>query len=302
MLERRAFLAGMGLGASALAACGPGAVAEPPAPAAGAAIKSRIAALEKESGGRLGVFVLDLQSGVRVGHRADERFAMCSTFKILAAAFVLARVDQGEERLDRRVAVRTSDLVAYSPVTQSNAGREMSVAELCAAAVTRSDNAAANLLLRSFGGPEALTAFLRGLGDRVTRLDRMEPALNESAPGDPRDTTSPAAMAVTLGKLCFGAALSESSRRQALDWLIANETGDRRLRAGLPGDWPVGDKTGTGERGTSNDVAVAWPPQGGPLLISAYLTDTTASGEARDAILAAVGRAVAGAWPRSADV
>lgn len=253
-------------------------------------------ALEQRHGGRLGVALVDSGSGARVGHRADERFPMCSTFKALAAALVLARVDRGEERLDRRVVFSSQDLVTYSPVTGERVGEPgMRMDELCHAAVTLSDNTAGNLLLDSFGGPAGLTAFVRGLGDEVTRLDRRETELNEALPGDPRDTTSPAAMAATLGSLLLGQALSAASREQLAAWLIATTTGAQRLRAGLPAQWRIGDKTGTGEHGVTNDVAIAWPPGRAPILITAYYAESPASPDQRSEVLAEVGR-IATAW------
>src|SRR6187399_2891703 len=218
--------------------------------------------LESESGGRLGVCVLDTATGARHVHRGDERFPMCSTFKVLAAAAILARVDAGKEQLARRITFDASALVTYSPVSEKHAGGDgMTLAEICDAAVTLSDNTAANLLLAAIGGPPGLTAYVRGLGDEVTRLDRNEPSLNEALPDDPRDTTTPNAMASSLEALILGtAALSAASREQLTAWLLANKTGDTRLRAGLAKDWRVGDKTGSGARGTANDIAVIWPP------------------------------------------
>lgn len=253
----------------------------------------RFAALERRHGGRLGVAAFDTGSGRRMGHRADERFAMASTFKFLAAAFVLARCDRGEERLERRIAYGPHDLITYSPTTGRHAGGPgMTVAELCEAAVTLSDNTAANLLLARFGGPAGLTAYVRSLGDGTTRLDRIEPALNEATPGDPRDTTTPAAMLATMEKLLVGEALSRASREQLTAWLVANKTGDQRLRAGVPSGWRVGDKTGTGEHAATNDVAILWPPGGAPILVAAYFTEAQASEPERSAVLADVARIV----------
>ena len=250
--------------------------------------------LESESGGRLGVCVLETATGTRHVHRGDERFPMCSTFKALAAAAILARVDAGKEVLARRITFDASALVTYSPVTEKRVGGDgMTLAEICDAAVTLSDNAAANLLLASIGGPPGLTAFARGLGDEVTRLDRNEPSLNEALPDDPRDTTTPNAMASTLRTLILGTtALSAASREQLTAWLLANKTGDTRLRAGLAKDWRVGDKTGSGARGTANDIAVIWPPNKSPIVITAYLTGATVSTAQQNATLASVARAV----------
>jgi beta-lactamase class A len=254
-----------------------------------------LAELERRNGGRLGVAALDTATGQRLGHRADERFPMCSTFKFLAAAFVLGRVDRGEERLDRRVVFSEADLVTYSPVTKNGVGPAgMSVAELCEAAVTLSDNTAGNLLLASFGGPLALTGFTRTLGDELTRLDRIETALNEATPGDPRDTTAPAAMLGDMQRLLVGDALTAVSREHLVGWLLACKTGAKRLRAGFPADWRVGDKTGGGH-GTANDIAIAWPSGRAPILVAAYYTESTISDDARNAVIAEAGRlAVAG--------
>jgi beta-lactamase class A len=240
------------------------------------------------------VMAFDTTSGRRAGHRSDERFPICSTFKLLATALVLARVDRGEEQLGRRVVYAEKEVVAYSPVTKDHAGPAgLSVAELCEAAMTQSDNTAANLLLASFGGPAALTAYLRSQGDMTTRLDRIEPDLNEALPDDPRDTTTPAAMVATMERLLLRAVLSASSRKMLTGWLVANKTGDKRLRAGLPADWRVGDRTGTGANGTANDVAIVWPGDDAPILIAVYYTGSTISDEARNAVIAEAGGIVA---------
>jgi beta-lactamase class A len=251
--------------------------------------------LERASGGRLGVCVLDTATGARHGHRGDERFPMCSTFKALAAAAVLAQVDAGKEQLSRRITFDASALVTYSPVTEKHVKDGMTLAEICEAAVTLSDNTAGNLLLAALGGPAGLTAFARSLGDQFTRLDRNEPTLNEALPDDIRDTTTPNAMASTLQALVLGTkALSAPSREQLTAWLIANKTGDTRLRAGFARDWRIGDKTGAGARGTNNDVGVVWPPNKAPVVITAYLTGATASAAEQNATIASVARAVSG--------
>ena len=249
--------------------------------------------LESASGGRLGVCVLDTATGARHAYRGDERFPMCSTFKALAAAAILAQVDAGKEQLSRRINYDASALVTYSPVTEKHVGDGMTLGEICEAAVTLSDNTAGNLLLAALGGPAGLTAYLRSLGDQFTRLDRNEPSLNEALPDDIRDTTTPNAMASTLQALVLGTkALSAPSREQLTAWLIANKTGDTRLRAGLAKDWRIGDKTGAGARGTNNDVAVVWPPNRAPIVITAYLTGATVSAMEQNATIASVARAV----------
>jgi beta-lactamase class A len=263
-----------------------------PGPLAG--LSDELERIEAESGGRLGVAVRYIGARCFVGHRSDERFPMCSTFKLLAAAAVLKRVEKGEETLDRRVKIAASNIVVNSAVTKDRVGGEgMTMAELCQAAMTFSDNTAGNLILAGLGGPQALTAYARSLGDAVTRLDRIEPDLNEALADDVRDTTSPTAMLKNIEALVLGNALAEQSRQQLTGWLLGNKTGDTRLRAGLPAEWRVGDKTGSGEHGTTNDVGVAWPPGSAPLLVAIYLTGTMANGDQRNRTIASVGRAIA---------
>jgi beta-lactamase class A len=254
----------------------------------------RMAALEAGVGGRLGVSIVDTSHGGSWGYRADERFPMCSTFKFLAAAAVLKRVDLGEERLERRIVYGREALVPYSPTTGKHVGGEgLSVSALCEAAMTLSDNTAANLLLESMGGPAGLTAFIRTLGDDQTRLDRNEPTLNEAVPGDPRDTTTPAAMTADLRGIVLGNALNAASRTLVTQWLLHNKTGDKRVRAGLPAGWKVGDKTGTGNRGSTNTVGVAWTPGGAPLLFAVYLTETAAAEDKRNGVHSEIGKLIA---------
>jgi beta-lactamase class A len=218
---------------------------------------------------------------------------MCSTHKALSAAAILARVDQGKERLDRRVRFGSDEVLPYSPGTKAYAGAEgMTIAAICEAAVTLSDNTAANLMLSVIGGPVGLTAYLRKLGDGVTRLDRTEPTLNEALPGDPRDTTTPFAMAANLNQLVLGEALSPASRQQLAAWLLASKTGDARLRAGVPQSWRVGDKTGTGDHGTANDVGVFWPPERKPVVVTALITGSNAALDAQSAAIAEVAQGI----------
>lgn len=261
---------------------------------AGSDLRKKLKALERESGGRLGVAVLDTGDGVLdfFQYRGDERFPMCSTFKLLLVAATLARVDRSEETLGRRIAVRKEDLVPWAPFTETRVGADASVEELCAAAMTQSDNVAANLLLPGIGGPPGIAAYARTLGDGSTRLDRNEPELNSAIAGDERDTTTPTAMLGNLRKLLLEDALSPGSRQRLLDWMRANKTGDARLRAGLPKDWRAGDKTGSGANGTTNDIAVLWPPDRPPLLVACYLTGSKLDSENRDALLAKVARAL----------
>ncbi|MBI4951097.1 MAG: class A beta-lactamase [Myxococcales bacterium] len=264
------------------------------APAAVPRRESPFDALEAKIGGRVGVFALDTASGARLEHRADERFAMCSTFKWALAAAVLARVDRGELALDDPIAFGESDLLEYAPATRANVARgQMTIEALADAIVTISDNTAANLLLREVGGPAGLTAFMRSLGDEETRLDRDEPMLNTNLPDDPRDTTTPRAMVGALRAALLGDVLSAPSRALLLGWLERCETGRARLRAGFPPDWRVGDKTGTGNRGACNDVAIATAPGAAPILVAAYVSDGAADKEALEAAHASVASVVA---------
>ncbi|GJD51848.1 Beta-lactamase [Methylobacterium crusticola] len=258
---------------------------------------ARLAQLERRDGGRLGVEVRDTGTGRRFGHRADERFPLCSTFKALAAAAILARVDRAEESLERRMTYAQADLDAYAPVTGRHVADGMTLADICAAAVVWSDNTAGNLMLRALGGPEGVTAFARAHGDTLTRLDRTEPTLNTAIPGDPRDTTTPAAMLGLLEAVLLGEALSPASRARLAGWMTESPTGAKRLRAGVPADWQVADKTGTGENGTANVVALVRRPGGAPLLASVYLTGSPAEPDARNALHAEVGRLIARTFP-----
>jgi beta-lactamase class A len=288
MLARRQFLRWTGAAAaSALAAT---ALAKTPprtaAPAPALAAARDFAALEAASGGRLGVTLLDTASGQRIGHRQDERFPMCSTFKFVLCAAVLRQADAGRLDLDRRVPMRAEDLINHAPVTGRHIGKDLTVRDLCRATMITSDNPAANLLLGVVGGPPAVTRFLRDHGDAVTRNDRLEPEMNRFAPGDPRDTTSPAAMAASLQRFLLGDVLAPASRQQLADWLIDNETGDERLRAGLSKAWRVGDKTGSNGKDTTNDIAMLWPLAGGtPWVLTSYLQGATVDDAGRNDVL-----------------
>jgi beta-lactamase class A len=248
----------------------------------------------------LGVYAVDVGSGSAISYRANERFAMCSTFKVLAVAAVLARVDRGEERRDRHVLYTRADLLAYAPITRLHVGEGfMTVSALCEAAIEYSDNTAANLLLKALGGPKSVTEYARSLGDPVTTLNRFEPALNSAIPGDSRDTTTPAAIAADLRRVVLASALSATSSRELTAWLRHCRTGRSLLRAGLPPSWIVGDKTGLGGRtnaagasDTRNDIAIAWPPHKDPLIIAAYLTGSQLPAAQRDASIASVARIV----------
>ena len=234
-------------------------------------------ALETRIGGMVGVGAIDTATGKFVGHWPDMRFAMCSTFKWLLAAQCLSLSDKGQLKLSESLPLIEADLLEYAPVTKANVAKgAMTVAELCRAMVEVSDNTAANLVLARVGGPPAFTAYCRSIGDQSTRLDRNEPSLNTNFAGDQRDTTTPRAMVQTLQTVLTGDVLSRAGRDTLIGWMVASTTGLARLRAGLPKDWKVGDKTGTGTRAAINDVAIAWPPGRKPIVIAAYLSGSRA--------------------------
>lgn len=281
MFTRRATLAG-GL---ALAACSHR--GDPDQAARTQAMLRRIEQRLGE-GGRLGLAAYDTGSGARISYRADERFAMASTFKWLLAAAALERLPH-----DRVLNFSQSDLIDWSPSTSERVGEGgLSVNELCEAAVTVSDNTAANLLLNELGGPGDFTNWLHNNVDVLTRIDRMEPALNENAEGDIRDTTTPASQIRAMRRLLVGNELRRSNRERLRAWMVASRTGLERLRAGLPDEWRVGDKTGTGANGAVNDVAIAWPTKKLPILIACYLDRGTADAATRNAVHAEVARLV----------
>ncbi|MBP2453037.1 class A beta-lactamase [Mycolicibacterium lutetiense] len=235
------------------------------APVFAAPVDDRIAELEGRHNALIGLYAANLDSGRTLTHRSDEMFAMCSTFKGYAAARVLQLVGSGRLSLDNRVFVDPEAIVPNSPVTETHAGAEMTLAQLCQAALQRSDNTAANLLLKTIGGPAAITAFARSVGDERTRLDRWEVELNAAIPGDPRDTSTPAALAGGYRAILAGDALSPPQRRQLEDWMRANQTSS--MRAGLPEGWTTADKTGSGDYGSTNDAGIAFGPDGQRLLL-----------------------------------
>ena len=252
----------------------------------------RFMAMEKQLGLRINVAALDTGNGNSIFYRESERVLMCSTFKVMLVAATLARIDSGKERLDRVVHYQKSDLLDYAPETTKNIARGMSVRELCAAAITLSDNTAANLLFAGVDGPAGLTRFARGLGDSRTRFDRIEGALN--VPDGELDTTTPSAMLANLKGLLLDDSLLPASRQQLTDWMIGCATGLARLRAGLPPGWRAGDKTGSGGVGQLNDIAILWPPGARkPVLVCAYTQGNKPDDTADDHALADIGKIIA---------
>lgn len=263
---------------------------------------SAISALQEKASVKIGLFAIDTESGSTLDFNADERFNIASTFKLLLAAAVLKRVEEGSLHLDQSVAFGQADMVDWAPTTSKYLAKgKISIEALCEAAVVPSDNAAGNLLLRVIGGPPALTAFMRSIGDTVTRLDRYELELNENRPGDPRDTTSARAMAMSVRRLLTtDLILGATSRERLSQWVKDGTIGLHRLRAGLPVDWVSGDKSGSGRRGGINDVAVGWPKGRKPVVIACYQSSLTQATEwtrpaektKLEAVLAEVGRLV----------
>jgi beta-lactamase class A len=250
------------------------------------------ARLEARANSRIGVAAIDLSTSRRVDYRSDERFIMCSTFKVLAAAAVLKRVDENKEKLDRFVRYGEAQLLAYAPVTREHVKEGgMTLEALCAAAVEQSDNTAANLLLEAIGGPEKWTEFARSLGDKLSRLDHTEPDLNLARPGKEDDTTTPAAMCADLQRLFTSEFLSVASRTKLEGWMQQNQTGLKMIRAGIPADWKAGDKTGRSGDGATNDIAVVRPPSGGPIFLAIYTVDPAEPQDARDQLVAEVAKA-----------
>ncbi|GAA4211874.1 class A beta-lactamase [Sphingomonas endophytica] len=284
-IHRRHLLVG---GAVALIGAAPG--QEP--------VTEALRTLERRSGGRLGVGIVDTARGTSAGWRQHERFTQASSFKLSLAAMILAEAERGRLALTDVLRWPRDDLLPHSPVTAAAIAGSLPIRDLARAAVVTSDNTAANVLLRRIGGPARLTAFWRSTGDRISRLDRYEPALNVTPPGTSLDTTTPAAMAATVGRLLRGKVLQPASRTVLGDWMIAADTGRQRLRAGFPNDWRAGDKTGTGGAAGHPifvDLAFGAPPGRAPLIVTAYFESPAAMASAEaEAVLAAVGRIAAG--------
>jgi len=257
--------------------------------------------LERQSGGRLGLAVIDTSDSAQYSWRGNERFPLCSTSKVMAVAAILKKSEglkknkNADTLLNKKIHISQHDMVNYNPVTMKHINSAMSLAELSAAALQYSDNAAMNKLLAYLGGPQYATQFARTLGDTMFRLDRNEPGLNTAIPGDPRDTTTPSAMAASLNRLILGSALKDDQKATLTAWMKGNTTGAASIKAGLPADWIVADKTGSGDYGTTNDIAVIWPKNHAPLVLTTYFTQHDKSAAARKDVLASAARVIADA-------
>ncbi|GAB2900602.1 carbenicillin-hydrolyzing class A beta-lactamase CARB-22 [Uliginosibacterium flavum] len=267
-------------------------------PAAQAAPLDEIALRQQARlGGRIGLAVLDTASGEVLAVNGAQQFLMMSTFKTLACATLLAEADAGRLRLDAPVVIRQAELVTYSPVTEKFVGKPFTLQQACEATMLTSDNSAANLVLQGIGGPAAVTRFVRGLGDEVTRLDRLEPDLNSALMDDPRDTSSPVAMVRTLQTLIFGDALKPDSRAQLKQWMQANQVAGSLFRSVLPAGWSIADRTGAGGNGSRGITAILWPKDRAPLVVSVYLTQTGADLNALNRSIAEIGREIFALYP-----
>ena len=286
--DRRSFLLAAAAVPVALARAAQGARGHEAASAAG-----QMAQIERALGGRMGLFAFNTADHSQLRYRAGERFPVCSTFKVLLAGGILKRSTRTAGLMQRRIHYTRHDLASYSPISEKHVGEGMTVADLCAAAIQYSDNTAANLLMKLLGGPASVTAFARSLGDHHFRLDRWETALNTCVPGDLRDTSTPEAMGRDLERLALGKALGPRQRAQLQNWLRGSTTGATRIRAGVPAGWQVGDKTGTGDYGTANDLAVLWPPHRAPIIAAIYTTQPGKEAKARNEIIAEAARVIA---------
>lgn len=251
-----------------------------------------IDAVEQRIGGHIGVAVYDTGSQSLWQHDGDSRFPLMSTFKTLACAKLLADAEQGRSSLNSTVVIEQKDLVTYSPVTEKHLNQPFSLQQACSTTLATSDNTAANIVLEGIGGPAAFTKFMRSVGDEVTRLDRIEPFLNEAAKGDPRDTTTPVAMVKSLDRLLYGDALSVSSKQQLTQWMKNNRVSDSLLRSVLPAGWQIADKSGAGGHGSRAIVGSVWRENRAPILVSIYITQSEAPFKQRNQAIAEIGDAI----------
>ena len=235
---------------------------------------------------------MNTANSVELSYRADERFPVCSTFKLFAASAILKKSERNAELLQQVIRYGQNNLVANSPITEKHIGAGMTVAELCAAALRYSDNTAGNLLMRNMGGPQAITAYAHSIGNAQFHLDRWETALNTAIPNDARDTSTPRAMGESLQRIAVGDALKPDGRAQLREWMLGNTTGAARIKAGIPASWKIGDKTGSGDYGTANDIAVLWPPNRKPIILAIYSTRNKKGAATRNDVIASVARIV----------
>ena len=256
-------------------------------------LQKKIEMLENKSGGKLGLTVVDTSDGTTYSWRGDEKFPLCSTSKVMVVAAILKKSESNTNLLAKKITINKSDIANYNPITSKYIDSSMTITELSKAALQYSDNAAMNKLLSYLGGPRYATQFARTIGDKAYRLDRNEPGLNTAIPGDSRDTTTPSAMAETLNKLILGNALKKEQKAKLTEWMKGNTTGLNSIKAGLPAEWIVADKTGSGDYGTTNDVAVIWPKNHAPVILTTYFTQPEKDASARKDVLASAAKLIA---------
>ena len=262
-------------------------------------IQTKLADLEASSGGRLGLVAIDTANNKRIQYRSEERFPFCSTGKIMVVSAVLKTSEKNSSLLQKHITYDQKDVEksGYAPITKQHVANGMRVNELCQAAMDYTDNTAMNLLIKVLGGPKTVTAYARSIQDTAFRLDRFEPELNTAIPGDPRDTTTPAAMAQSLQQLTQGHHLLAAKQQDLLfTWLKNNTTGNSRIRAGVPRGWVVGDKTGTGDYGSTNDIGIILPPKCSPIIVAIYLTQNKKDAVKREDIIASATRILLSAF------
>ncbi|WP_312477909.1 class A beta-lactamase [Kosakonia cowanii] len=256
-------------------------------------LQKKIEMLENKSGGKLGLTVVDTSDGTTYSWRGDEKFPLCSTSKVMVVAAILKKSESDTNLLAKKITINKSDMVNYNPITSKYIDSSMTITELSKAALQYSDNAAMNKLLSYLGGPRYATQFARTIGDKAYSLDRNEPGLNTAIPSDSRDTTTPSAMAETLNKLILGSALKKEQKAKLTEWMKGNTTGLNSIKAGLPAEWTVADKTGSGDYGTTNDVAVIWPKNHAPVILTTYFTQPEKDASARKDVLASAAKLIA---------
>jgi len=256
------------------------------------ALNQKIVEIEENLNGRVGVSIYDSAEKTQWHYNGNSRFPLMSTFKVLACAKLLADVEKGVQSLDSSTIITKGSLIVWSPITQKLIGKQITLKQGCSATMITSDNTAANIVLSGIEGPKGLTKFMRSIGDDVTRLDRIEPELNEAIAGDKRDTSTPNAMVNSLNTLLFGDVLSQRSKNQLMQWMIDNEITGSLFRSVLPVTWSIADRSGAGGNGSRGIVAVVWSKNISPIIISVYLTQTDAPFAIRNKAIASIGEEI----------
>ncbi|EKF9795923.1 PSE family carbenicillin-hydrolyzing class A beta-lactamase [Vibrio cholerae] len=255
-------------------------------------VEQEIKGIESSLSARIGVAILDTQNGESWDYNGDQRFPLTSTFKTIACANLLYDAEHGKVNLNSTVEIKKADLVTYSPVLEKQVGKPITLSDACFATMTTSDNTAANIVINAVGDPKSITDFLRQIGDKETRLDRVEPELNEGKLGDLRDTTTPNAITSTLNQLLFGSTLSEASQKKLESWMVNNQVTGNLLRSVLPVKWSIADRSGAGGFGARSITAIVWSEEIKPIIVSIYLAQTEASMAERNDAIVKIGRSI----------